>query len=582
MYCPNCGNQLQEGANYCPHCGIKLPERTTPAYSSEGDTGKLRAQEAETIWVQESTGPEPVQPPAERNKALIVLITCVIVGVLAVTALVFLLLKDVSQPAVNSEELRMLVSWSGEDGTAYIPLPEDGSCIVIHDNVFVAAITADRKHVVVLQNDGTLYVTDKKLSHKQIVADDVNGLYYLVDEGVFYQSDSAEDYRVLFSDNIPRKLDDCWEYVIAQSTASTLYYTLNGDIYTLPRDSTESIMVSLAAEDVDLLGISNDGQTAAWCAYEAGTPVLYLAENGRTEKLEEIHNSYSYSYAFAQFSKDNQMLVIADLYSDSLWIKKPGEAAVKVSLGSDCAWPNFIMTESSLIENTASKEISWLYVAAEGDDGLNILCVSPEGGDAELILSDVLDCCTADGYIFYIDMRQNLYSAKLNGPDLSEQKKIAGNVSCFGLPLSGNYVYYMTNCVNGAGDLYCRKVGDSSSRKIEEGVSYYGSEYGEIWTCLDFSTDGATVLYYKNMQEIEDTSDYVGTMKMWSYGDQAGAKISDSVIVYSPFSGFNSGEVDPKNFMFNKYTGIDSEDTIIFDMMYYDGKTVTTLAKNVA
>lgn len=129
MYCPNCGNQLQEGANYCPHCGIKLPERTTPAYSSEGDTGKLRAQEAETIWVQQSAGPEPVQPPAERNKALIVLITCVIVGVLAVTALVFLLLKDVSQPAVNSEELRMLVSCPPRTGPPISPCPRTAAAL---------------------------------------------------------------------------------------------------------------------------------------------------------------------------------------------------------------------------------------------------------------------------------------------------------------------------------------------------------------------------------------------------------------------------------------------------------------------
>ena len=576
MYCSNCGGELNQGATFCPRCGAVQNEKN-PVVPRSKSKGKWQKIEMGGNWVPQPAGPG-VQAPAKKKKQII-LIACAAALLLA-AVLAFLLLNG-RFSGRNAVELNPIGAKYSEDGSAYIILPEDGSCIVIDGEIMFAGITADRKHVVVMQEDGTLYVTNKKLSKKTVIADNAERIYGFRNDGFIYMNKNMGEFRVLFSDNIPLKLDTNTDFLSATNTLSLAYVTQEGEIYTLSADSNEGVRISSNAQDVELLDISDDGRTAFWSALVNGTPTLYLAENGIKEKLGELDSSSYTVYSYAQFSKDSELATLASWYSDSMWIKKAGEAAVKVKLGSNCARPYYICTESGPIDRTKASKISSLYVSASSDEGMNLFYISSDGS-RERILSGVDDYVIANGTIFYTDVDQNLYCGKLNKASISGEKRIASEVYCFSAAQNGKYIYYMKDCADGFGDLFCFKTGSDSAQKIGSDVAYYETGYGYGWTCLHFSPDGGTVLYYIDTEIIPGTSSYNSSLMMWSYGDKAGVKIADDVIANSVSSARSTGDFDPKGFVFSKYSRTDSNNNLFVDWIYYDGKTMTRLAADVA
>lgn len=576
MYCSNCGGELNQGATFCPRCGAVQNEKN-PVVPRSKSKGKWQKIEMGGNWVPQPAGPG-VQAPAKKKKQII-LIACAAALLLA-AVLAFLLLNG-RFSGRNAVELNPIGAKYSEDGSAYIILPEDGSCIVIDGEIMFAGITADRKHVVVMQEDGTLYVTNKKLSKKTVIADNAERIYGFRNDGFIYMNKNMGEFRVLFSDNIPLKLDTNTDFLFATNTLSLAYVTQEGEIYMLPADSNEGVRISSNAQDVELLGISDDGQTVFWSALVNDTPTLYMAENGIKEKLGELDSSSYTVYSYAQFSKDSELATLASWYSDSMWIKKAGEAAVKVKLGSDCAQPYYICTESGPIDRTKASKISSLYVSASADEGMNLFYISSDGS-RERILSGVNDYVIANGTIFYTDVDQNLYCGKLNKASISEEKRIASEVYCFSAAQNGKYIYYMKDCADGFGDLFCFKTGSDSAQKIGSDVAYYETGYGYGWTCLHFSPDGGTVLYYIDTEIIPGTGSYNSSLMMWSYGDKAGVKIADDVIANSVSSARSTGDFDPKGFVFSKYSRTDSNNNLFVDWIYYDGKTMTRLAADVA
>lgn len=578
MYCSNCGGELNQGATFCPHCGAVQNEKK-PVVPRSKNKAKWQELEMGGNWVPQPAGPG-VQAAAKKKKQII-LIACAAALLLA-AVLAFLLLNGTFSGG-NAVELSPIGAKYSEDGSAYIILPEDGSCIVIDGEIKFAAITADRKHVVVMQEDGTLYVTNKKLSKKTVIADNAEYIYGIRNDGFIYKNKNKNmgEYRVLFSDNIPIKLDMNTDFLSAMNTLSLVYVTQKGEIYTLSADSNDKVRISSNAQDVELLGISDDGQTAFWSELVNGTPTLYLAENGIKEKLGEVSTYDSSFYGYARFSKDTEMATLASWYSDTMWIKKAGEAAVKVKLGSECTRPYYICTESGPIDRAKAAKISSLYVSASADEGMNLFHISSDGS-RERILSGVNDYVIANGTIFYTDVDQNLYCGKLNKASISGEKRIASEVYCFSAAQNGKYVYYMKDCADGFGDLFCFKTGSDSAQKIGSDVAYYETGYGYGWTCLHFSPDGGTVLYYIDMEIIPGTGSYNSSLMMWSYGDKAGVKIADDVIADSVSSGRSTGDFDPKGFVFSKYSRVDSYNSLFVDWIYYDGKTMTRLAADVA
>ena len=535
------------------------------------------------------------ETPKKKNKLMPVLIG--IVAVIAIAAIAFFVLKG-EKIVSNSEtthEATTIDAYLDADGIAYIPLG-DKVIKIDCDNVSDATLTKDRQHIIVLTADGTLYVTDENQSEKAVIAENCGSISNIRDDGFFYKDKSSTDsdeedndddsedtqnvYRVLYSDNSVVKLGEDVGFAVADNTTSVVYATDDSKIYTLASTDTEPTKIGNWENEICLCGISDDGQISIWNeATNDDTYTLYLNDGELKEDLGENEYAYSWVAGYAvrlQATKDNNLFVITDIFRDKMWFKTPGEETIEIGLGQELD-NSKLYVEAGKIEFANAKNVSNIYLSVTNDEeeteyehvyNVNV------SGEREKILSNVKTFTVANGYIFYIDEDDNLYSAKLDGASISNETKISSDVYKVRVSSNGSYVYYMKNVEDSLGMLYCWKNGSDEPIKIASDV--YAST---MYLC----TDEETVLFFKDTDKAGDSSYICGTLCYWSYGDKNPAKMTSDVLVEYVDSYIDT-YVDVNDFSYLKFSYTDStEDSyeVIANLMHYNGKESAKLAGDV-
>ncbi len=483
-------------------------------------------------------------------------------------------------PTPNSVGAKMT-----KDGTAFIPLA-DGMCVKINDDVREAYITADRQRVVVLLEDGTLYVTDPKLEKKQTICDDCSSIMRAGDSSIFYKNKSETAFRHLFSDSSTVELGKCSSFVFSPNGATILYATDNKEIWRLNADENEPDKIGGFPYDVYLQTISDDAQFSVWAAeMSVGTQRLVLCNGDEVSPLDSV--TARSQETNAAFSKDQNLLFISNTKCNSAWIQRRDSAVVQVRLEA-CADDWYVYSANGKLPEQEARSVDSLYLSTDADSGSNVYNISMSG-DRERVLSGVDDYCISNGRIFYTNSDHTLYCANLDGSNLSEEARIASDVIEFEVTRNGKYVYYMRNCrENSKGpstaSLYCYKVGENEPVKVSDDVScLYFELINSGLLVINHTVDGSTVYFYKDGESIISGSYFNchGTLMSWTYGDESPSKISSDVRFYTISSGLSGGVIDPKRFWFQKYASVDSSGNIYSDLMFYNGKEVTKLASDI-
>lgn len=528
-------------------------------------------QEQET-QASESMNEVPAQP-RKKKTPIIIAIAGLAVVVIAAVLLVGNLLNGGSSSKAGPAAISAKMT---DDGTAYIPLM-DGSCVTINEDVKSATITKDKKHIVVLLKDGTLYVTDKEQSQKDEIASNCDSISDIRNEGFFYTDKKKEVYRVAFEDFSPLKLGKEVEFTVARNSISVIYATVEGNIYTMNSTETEGNKVGTYSGSVTTEAISDDGKISVWVTTRNDVQTIVLNDGDEKVTLGEVN--YKYNYTYAVFSEDQEFVVIGNLYSDRMWMKYPEKEPIEVKLGAIPGSGN-IFTDKCHVSKAKAGEISSLYVSTEANTGSNVYHISMEG-DRERILSKISNYYVANGNIVYKDSNNTLYFAKLDNDDISDEVKIASDVDIFEFTDNGKYVYYMKDYKDESGSFYCYKIGEDDPVKIASDVAaYYGGERTS-WMYTTYSSDGASVFFFKDMEEISGTYSDQGTLMQWTYGDDSAAKISSDVMNYSVTSVLDSAKVNTDSFLYMKYSSVDKDNNIYVDWMYYNGEKATAFAVDV-
>lgn len=509
------------------------------------------------------TPPEPPVSPAPKKKTTLIV---ALAGLLVVAALIACVLFLGGGPLAGKGKLPVRVALPGmaaEDGSAYLPL-SGGDCPEIDGEVFNAAVSEDRKHVVVQLEDGELYVTDKALSEKHRIADNAAKFFAIRNDGFFYKDQDDIWYRISFADYSSEELGDVG-LVVAENNTSVAYADDYGDVYTMAAGTTEKVKVGVWESSIEMEAISDDGQMAVWVNEEDGEQKIMLSGGDECSTLGSINSKYNYTYV--RFTADQQLAVITNLYCDCVWIKRPGVEPIKAKLGAELA-SSAVFSQSGFIGYYNAKEVSSIYVAAEGDKYKNIYRIS-EDGDRERVVSEVQDFYVANDNIVYIDKDGALYCAKLKDSDTSDEFRIASDVDAFTVTRNGKYVYYMRDYdeTDESGTLYCLKLGDEEPVKVSADVSNLWYDYLD----LSFSEDGKTVFYYKDVEKIGDSYARQGTLMKWTVGDKSGAKIASEALTTYLRSGLYAGELDTKDIYYLKYVSKGDAGDVIADLMHYDG-----------
>lgn len=586
MNCRNCGKELEPDMLFCTACGTKVPEedlRPETAPVPEKVPQEPVPEEVPQKPVSESVpaddwGAQPVsvipeEKPKKKSRKLPLIIGGAVLVIAAVVLLVCLLGGSGGSSA-DPGRPTSIYAHVDEDGVAYIPLM-NGSVIKIDDEVNTAVLTADRKHVVVLLEDGDLYITDTKLSKKNVIASDVTTLRVVRDDGFLYSDEDDLYYRVMFRDNKPLELGEGLALAVGANSLSMVYATDDGNVYTLPAGADEETRVSKYDDSIDLKAISDNGEIAVWVNKKSGENSIVLCDGEERTTLGKLRGKYTSTYV--TFTLDQGLATVVSPYSDAMWIKKPGEEPIKVKLGADAS-SSSVFCDKGLLSEAKTSQVNYLYVGSDADDYMNVYAIDLKG-EREKILSKVADFAVADGKVFYLDKDNDLYQADLKKGSPENEQKLSGNVDLFELSTGGGYLYFMKDVEDGSGTLYCQKVGAKESQKVSSDVG-----------CLDFSflrfmsiatsDDGKTVYFLKDVEEVDDTYRDMGTLTMWRYGDKSTTRLATDVLFNSFDSFRKNGTLDPSSFMFMKFSYTDGDD-IYMNWMYWNGREAQKLATDV-
>lgn len=471
-----------------------------------------------------------------------------------------------------------------QNGTASLPLM-DGNVITIKGDVCRAIVLEDRSTILVLERDGLLYSTTvANTGEKTTIAEDVTVIKYTATSGVIYENVEEEIFRYLFTDASTMSFGKDVVVVGADNTLSTLYANTEGNIYLLPENATEPEKIAHYDNVCGLRGVSDDGKTAVWVEKDssAGIYTTYCYANGNRIKLEEIDSKYDYCKPY--FNKSQTFLSITDSNSQKLHTlvlgSEKSEDFITVKLGNDLR-SNSVDTKNGELDDETSDIIDGLYVMVEADSNYNVYYIAD--GDREKVLGNVSKMTIRGGRIYYVDEDGNLYTAKLNGSELEEEKKVAGDVECFKVSSDGNYAYFFKNSDNNVGAISRYNVKTDDSEKI---TSNAHSFIGTYYTRNDFylSADGKTVYYFEDVEEnIGSTYSDMGTLKCATVGSEP-VKIATDIIVAAPVDGTDSEYVNPAGFTIAKYVSeeeVDGTNQLVVNWMFFDGTEAKIFARDV-
>ena len=266
------------------------------------------------------------------------------------------------------------------------------------------------------------------------------------------------------------------------------------------------------------------------------------------------------------------MVVVDNLYGEQVFLKKPGEEVVKVNMGHELysSAPR-IASGLNLSYNTLASDLEGVTYSSIRSGVLEDM-----DGERERVLSKARTVAFADGYLFYLTEDHDLYYAKADGAELSDETRLAGDVYTLSVSLDGKYVYYMRNCEDNTGTLYCYKPGEQEAVKVSGNVA---CESGSTtYAILQYGRSGDTIFYWKNVEETGDTD--CGTLYVWKYGDEEGTKVASEVIVRSLDSGLYPNAILPDAFFFFKYAA-EIDDETYADILFYNGTETSRIASEV-
>lgn len=456
------------------------------------------------------------------------------------------------------------------DGTAYLALP-DGTLIEIDDEVSQAAITADREHVIVILEDGTLYVTDPEQSYKERIAYDAEALCGVRNDGFYYLGEDL-DYdtfsRVTYEDCESLMIDaDIADHVLSDDyeTSSIAYATTDGAIYRLFGTESDPERIGSFENEIDLLCMSDDASFIVWDDHHNAAHTIMMYDNGSVTVVGKAENDSEYQYD-ARLSEDQELCVVMRYGDDNLWILHRGEEPVHASLAGDAVL-DYLYTEDGRIQYSGA-DVRYLYVCAvEPDDSsmANLYAYTMDG-ERERVLSNIRSASILNGRLVYTDVDYNLYTADLDGLSIKNEMRIARDVEDSDyINMVGEYVYYMKGIDdNYQGTLYCYRFGEEDSCRVARDIYDYA-----------VSPDGSTAFLYRE----EDTDDY--TMMSWNYGDEDTSRIARNLNLYGVYnvvSGLYSAQydcsiIDPDGFTYTRYNGETEDGNYDLSLMYYDGES---------
>ena len=488
--------------------------------------------------------------------------------------------KDSSLPTIQQPVT--INAQIDEQGQGFLFL-EKGEVIDIGADVKQAVFTANREHIVILTDNGTLQVATADLKNKKDIADDVSAILYVRDNGFFFTTNDLGMSRFMFGNEELLKIDRASTVPVTLDRGNSLdiLYGDGKDLFLLRESENKPEKVYSCSGQVWPVYQISDLDTSLWIEEEKqGEYAMKMSRGGDVETLYSFTLS-TWSGLHQEYvgSKDGKVGILLDHDGRTTLVIGEDSDPVRISTGNSAPFmETMIYSQKGAVETSESSEIETMYIAvpeeAVASQGFMLYAFSKDG-DSEKMLDNVKEYMIYDGQIIYLDTDGELHQGTLNGYEIENDSRIAKDVD--GMSSKGAYLYYVSNVDYGAstGDLYGMKVGDKEGVKISSDVSCRCYFESTAYLQTEYSHDGSAVFFYKDFDE--ETS--AGALHAWDYKSQKRIKIDDDVIVNSLVNG-GTGPVT-NGVTYEVYDSTSKDNTVIVSRAYYDGKSPKVLKEDL-
>lgn len=480
--------------------------------------------------------PEEEQPRKKSKVWLWILVAVLALAVVAAAA--FLLLPKLAGGSKSAgEDWEYTQAFIPSDkSSGYLLLPNGKTIKLRGDGIEDAQISKDFKHIAVLLDDGSLFLTDDKQSGKWNIADDASRMW-IGDNSLIYRDKEERYHKAIYKNKDVVDLSKEAETISVRAKngkLSAAYRGKNDGLYLLPDGADEATKIGSGVSRI--YGLTSDGKMVVWAGSKDGKTSLYVSEGEEKVSLANVSSGSTYVY----FTKDEKTAVIFNIGENRIWIKPLGKDAQSVKISGSV---ESISTNAGEIEKINASQLKYLYVSVWSDGEYSLYQINVKDGEKERVLSKVENLRHQNGVAAYTDEDDTLFVAKMGKKEMEEGTKVSPEAEKIRMYGEGNYVYFFRDDA-----LYAYKVGSKAPVKVASDVEYLSvSENGQYAVIgKDKDKDGGYTLY------------------LWKFGSKSPEKIANEA---SPLTVEDSGK-----FYYAKLDG----DTV--DLLYYDGKTTQKIA----
>lgn len=421
--------------------------------------------------------------------------------------------EDVSYPDLDTPFNTYMEARFSEDGkTAYLPL-DNGECLQIEESepITFAVATPDRKHVIVLLSSDELYETDIRLKKKKVISDNCSSSrVYPSNEGMCFQATVDKEphlMRYTFEDENLVDLGACSVYGMSGGGMAAVAVS-DGDLCLLPADSDELIRYpGLGVDNMKIKALPDDGSTVIWTETtdKSLTEKLYtLGADGTAQLLGDITVR---GLVFVNYSKDSKLALVTSEYVSHLYIRDTSGQWHRVELPDGLKNEAYVYeTDAGLLHQVNANEIHYLYVRC----GNELCAVSPDG-TITTIQKSVRDFDIIDGTLYYSDTGKNIYSASLNGAEVSESTLLLSGMDAFAVTQDGQYLYgmYVHEDDNKVRSLSVYPLHEENAAEIMLDENIYADSH------VYLSAESGAAFYVTGAQRVADSYYYAGTLMVY-------------------------------------------------------------------
>ncbi len=582
MFCPYCGAENEADSQFCFACGKNIGEQIYSDAETENPLKTEDDKKADSIQIVSCVKKgKDILKNCRISK-----ITMVAVIVLAAVAAVLILgssVKNGISKISGSGDNVTLKKDGDSDDIVILPLM-NGKYVEIK-NVEYAYITPDRKKIVAKDISDKLYITDTDQKSKNVIENDLGEGYVrtVEDDFVIYIKDD-NTYMYRFEGGEPFRLTggQIGECLVR---SGNLIFWQNEGLYLLKKSASEKEKVTTFDSNCSFLHFTKDGKRIYWCEKDSSDEKydVFCYTNGEKTKI----CSYSSSTApDMNFNENESYGILVKANAESFYIIDNKGNTTKVGMGNPIIYDiDTFFTAEGPLRFDKSSSFKGLYTIADttnagGEEMFYhekaTLYYIDSNGEREKMLSDISGLQIRNGSIYYLKDDELKY-AKLDGPEIKKEKKIADDVNRLD-GSKGDYIYflkdkYKSNNGKYFATLYMCKDGNEPEKVCDEAY---------LSTCYP-SEEGKTLYFFKDPDSDKNSYYDCASLYKYTYGQQKAEKIADSVCCDMLYDGTNNDTNKSYNFFeindsFVYYKKIESND---FQWMYYDGKKSISMISQI-